>query len=374
MAMAEGHEGLPGAMQVEHTSQGGGLQPESFVQDEKSQVSEVENKVKQTKETCGDDAQRNGKGCEITLPLGCKNHPKSEHDIVAYTNAIMEFLKSMNMPLIREYSSFQQQHQVYQNVSVNDLKEILENTCTLLREGHQNSPELFALTYTLDMCCTTSAAVKRVLSVPGIVPLLKGFIDTYFVAFIGTPFLNADQLCYLAMSITSTLRIAGKFMLFPKLCHSDDLFTWWKNIDELYRERTGVVTFNVPPHMAINGTYNCLEVLTGVVMKVSKSAKLMQANDLPKPCEVMSGLNCTNYYAVFCSSLQCPVFAEEDGVLLHCARCKLAAYCSRKCQRQHWKQGHKEKCWKMTWDFNFGLKIIESCCIWGMCTWSLVLF
>lgn len=30
--------------------------------------------------------------------------------------------------------------------------------------------------------------------------------------------------------------------------------------------------------------------------------------------------------------------------LKRCARCKLACYCSRECQKKHWKAGHKTNC------------------------------
>ena len=30
--------------------------------------------------------------------------------------------------------------------------------------------------------------------------------------------------------------------------------------------------------------------------------------------------------------------------LLKCGRCKSEFYCSKVCQKQHWKKGHKERC------------------------------
>jgi hypothetical protein len=36
---------------------------------------------------------------------------------------------------------------------------------------------------------------------------------------------------------------------------------------------------------------------------------------------------------------------SNNAPLLHCGRCKSAAYCGRECQAQHWKEGgHKKAC------------------------------
>ena len=43
-----------------------------------------------------------------------------------------------------------------------------------------------------------------------------------------------------------------------------------------------------------------------------------------------------------------PSFWKEQGIelgmLLQCKRCKFVTYCSKDCQRQHWKQGHRLEC------------------------------
>ena len=358
MAMAEGQEGLSETIEVADASRDGALEPQSPVV-EKPHDRQNENKKTQPKETRRDKAHRNGESNEITLPVGCKVTPKNEQNIVLHTNNIMEALKATYLHALPYDYSIEQLYQVYQNVSVHDLKDILENTCILLREGHQNSTELLASISTLCCSCTTSAAVKRVLSFPGIVPLFKDFIDTYMIAFISTPFLKSDQLAPLARSLTLMLCIIGKLMAFSKPSQSGDLLTWWKAIDELYQNRCRSAFSNFTIHRAINNDCDGLEFLSGCLIVVSKSMEQMQATHPPQPWEIVKRLNPLQYYAVFCSSLQCPVFAEEDGVLLHCARCKLAAYCSRQCQRQHWKQGHKEKCWKMTWNLNLRLKLGE---------------
>lgn len=37
-------------------------------------------------------------------------------------------------------------------------------------------------------------------------------------------------------------------------------------------------------------------------------------------------------------------FIDEDGFEFRCSRCKSAYYCSRKCQKKHWRSGHKFDC------------------------------
>lgn len=34
----------------------------------------------------------------------------------------------------------------------------------------------------------------------------------------------------------------------------------------------------------------------------------------------------------------------ELGEFKKCSRCKQACYCSKECQLQHWKNGHKKEC------------------------------
>ncbi len=40
----------------------------------------------------------------------------------------------------------------------------------------------------------------------------------------------------------------------------------------------------------------------------------------------------------------CGQVPEEGQTFSHCARCKVVAYCSRACQVNHWKGGHKKEC------------------------------
>ena len=350
--MAEEVTGLLGTLKVADASQDGKLQPQPPMQEEKHHSRKDVTKKTTTKKTCHDKGRENGESYGITLPVGCKISPKGEPDIVLQTNNVMESLKAIEMPGLPGDYSILQQFQVYQNVSVNGLKGILENTCKLIREGHQNSPELFAFLCLLSWCCSTSAAVRRALSFPGIVPLLKGFIDTYLIAFINTPFLKSGKLGNLANSLAFMMTIIGRFMAFSKPPMSDDLLTWWKAIDKLYEKRSWSSLSNVTLRRAMNNDVDGLEVVSSSFIVVSTSMKQMQATRPPQPCEILKPYNAAHYYVVFCCSLQCPVFAERDGVLLLCACCKLAAYCSRQCQKAHWKLGHKENCWKITWDFD----------------------
>ena len=34
----------------------------------------------------------------------------------------------------------------------------------------------------------------------------------------------------------------------------------------------------------------------------------------------------------------------KSGATQQCSRCKVVKYCSRECQRRHWKAGHREEC------------------------------
>lgn len=40
----------------------------------------------------------------------------------------------------------------------------------------------------------------------------------------------------------------------------------------------------------------------------------------------------------------CSFCEEESPDLLKCSRCKEVYYCSRDCQRGHWREGHREDC------------------------------
>ena len=52
----------------------------------------------------------------------------------------------------------------------------------------------------------------------------------------------------------------------------------------------------------------------------------------------------TSFYMILCSSPQCMALTQADRVFAHCGRCMMARYCSKECQRSHWKAGHKAHC------------------------------
>ena len=45
-----------------------------------------------------------------------------------------------------------------------------------------------------------------------------------------------------------------------------------------------------------------------------------------------------------CSSYECKKVESQVGAFKHCGGCRLKYYCSKKCQKKHWKNGHKEEC------------------------------
>ena len=44
------------------------------------------------------------------------------------------------------------------------------------------------------------------------------------------------------------------------------------------------------------------------------------------------------------SCVHCGTSPERDETFSHCSRCKVMVYCSKTCQKQHWKSGHKDTC------------------------------
>lgn len=44
------------------------------------------------------------------------------------------------------------------------------------------------------------------------------------------------------------------------------------------------------------------------------------------------------------STLKCCAQRHKQGDVQRCTRCKVVYYCGKKCQRDHWKQGHREDC------------------------------
>ena len=52
-------------------------------------------------------------------------------------------------------------------------------------------------------------------------------------------------------------------------------------------------------------------------------------------------LEATGKFLRHCASCHA---SEEDAKLMKCARCQMKWYCSRDCQKAHWKLGHKLYC------------------------------
>ena len=41
---------------------------------------------------------------------------------------------------------------------------------------------------------------------------------------------------------------------------------------------------------------------------------------------------------------QCGRTEDQGETFNHCSRCKDVSYCSKACQKQHWRGGHKDTC------------------------------
>ena len=84
----------------------------------------------------------------------------------------------------------------------------------------------------------------------------------------------------------------------------------------------------------------------GVPKDLAKSHKylsLAAANGLKEAKEILRAAfpnGAPSASASFCA--QCGVTPSNLSV---CARCKAVSYCSKECQRVHWKAGHKKACY-----------------------------
>ena len=201
MVMAEGQKSFSSAVKVEAVSQDEKLPPEAPLQ-----PSLKERTKTHMKETRRDKAQQNVEINAVKLPEGCKETPQNEHAVSLHTKRILDSLLNNDMLQFRleleifnvmcresgDDHSFQ--YQLSQNITVNGLEEILENTRKrfLKGEGYQNPRGLNPFLIILDRCCTTSNAVKRVMSFPGIISLLKDFINIYMMSFADDNFFVAD--------------------------------------------------------------------------------------------------------------------------------------------------------------------------------------
>jgi carboxypeptidase C (cathepsin A) len=45
-----------------------------------------------------------------------------------------------------------------------------------------------------------------------------------------------------------------------------------------------------------------------------------------------------------CANVVCDKKEEEPGSFKRCGRCQRVSYCSRECQKEHWKTGHRAVC------------------------------
>ena len=189
----------------------------------------------------------------------------------------------------------------------------------------------------LEGCCSSSAVVKRVMAYPGIVELILGIIETNIRKIWQFRKGMSDADCLTCMLLTCALFLVGKFMSFPK--DLKRLHAWWnKHLSPLIND---AVKFSQAPSTPEGFRAWCDSLL------LINDVKFGMENDaIREPYEAIRNLNRTGFYGVFCSSLKCSVLVDRDGLLPHCGRCMLARYCSRQCQRDHWKQGHKWQCWK----------------------------
>ena len=245
-----------------------------------------------------------------------------------------------------------QSYRIFQNVSQAHLEYILhyinEKRFHYNLHAVRDLLSLHSSLYILTRCCSTTAAVKRVMDFPEIMLFVMNTIE----AGLECALHPEDPVSDLHPILGSAFSLVGKFMAFPE--KAPDIFTWWDNMMHLYGDtikaglkiapdqiRRTLATVEVG-EFGISNMCNAFQRLQYIAKHITETLGGM----VTQPAEIIALQNEHFKYGVFCSSLKCSVLVDRDGVLRHCARCKLAPYCSRECQRYHWKHGHKEQCWK----------------------------
>ena len=187
----------------------------------------------------------------------------------------------------------------------------------------------------LDGCSSSSAVVKRIAVYPGFVELMQAIVETN-MGTIWQEMRNKHAYLGDCPAVIVALTLVGKCMSFTKKLR---LLTWWN--------------IHVSPHIDTALKFSQSPSTPGIFRLWCKSLLLIndvkcmiENGNMREPFNIICALNRTGQYGVYCSSLKCSVLVDKDGLLPHCGRCMLARYCSRQCQRDHWKQGHKEQCWK----------------------------
>ena len=224
---------------------------------------------------------------------------------------------------------------LFQTVSECGLHELLKHISK--QYGPQRLVYLGGPLLLLEGCCSSSAVVKRVLAYPGIVKLIQEFIETNIETNWQFSKGMSDSDSITCVIGTCALCLVGKFMSFPK--DLKRLLAWWNNHMSPLMDATVKFSQSSSTPEGFGTWCDALILINDVKLAIENGA-------IREPIQVIGSLNYTGFYGVFCSSLKCSVLVDRDGLLPHCDRCMLARYCSRQCQRDHWKQGHKWQCWK----------------------------
>ena len=229
---------------------------------------------------------------------------------------------------------------IMQEIAETGLNQLLDFICA--QEGNERLVFLSTPLLVLELCCSSSAVVRRVISYPGIVTTMQEIIEENIgtvLQWLSRPYTHMDDIQIVTCTtIRYTIQLVGKFM--PFLTQKKGLLAWWTARITQYldtaREAWRSALVSSPLHM-----------LCGTLLYVNEAKCDLEKNgNIRQPFDVIGAMNHGAYYGVFCSSLKCSVMAWRDGVLPHCSRCMLARYCSRECQKYHWKHGHQKNCWK----------------------------
>lgn len=199
-----------------------------------------------------------------------------------------------------------------------------------------------------DYCLSTSAAVKYVLRFKGDYSWIQ-LLEGRFTLFMQNHFDCPDEEGTFILGILSRiLHIFTKCL--PFVNHSEELQDIFSNL-LIIRSLETDIERRLKADPAFRATEKGRRTFM-IMTQMRALNKMMGLINSGTPMGYEKGMlhervsvcNPGYRYYVFCSNPRCRYINVRDRYMAHCGDCLLTRYCTKKCQKLHWKNGHKENC------------------------------